>query len=168
MPPSKKIKRQDGSSGPAAFPRNLAASIKRKTTTSARLAKPRSVGGIFSKPHNRDANQHTKNVSASISQPEPDAADSSQSNTLFSMLGRLSLKRRNLPDDNQMMFGGRGRSPSLESNTKPQSLLQSVRSRMSLRNRHEQGSVALGRVFNKPRTFEGPTTLRRTRGAVSL
>ena len=175
MPPLKRTKRLPSSE--AKRPRKLTAAIKRKTTSSAKLARPGTVLGIFSRPQNQpDASEHTKHLPRELSEGD-ELASQPQPRSFLKMFNGLSLKRHGDNQD-QFMSGGKtspANNPFLfveqgqgtqQSPNKRQSFLRSARSRMSLKHREEPTPVLLGRV-SRQKTFQGPMAIHRERAVAS-
>ncbi|KAL9050251.1 MAG: hypothetical protein Q9162_006753 [Coniocarpon cinnabarinum] len=176
LPPLKKLKHEDPT---AKGPKRLASSIKRKTKSSAGLAKPRGVFGIFSKTrHHPDANEHTRQVSDKIAAGCEDKRAPPETRSMFAMFSSLSLKRNSSRQDNLMSGGhvsalgahqdGDEASPAeIALQSKSQTFLQSARSRFSLKNREQTTPMPLIKVFRSNLPHEG-STIRHERGTAGF
>ena len=176
LPPLKRYKAHQDP--PAQPPPNVISSLKRKALGSVKLAGPRAVFGIFSKP--QDDDNETGNIQEGSQAADDSDGFKSSVNTrrsVVSMLSNLSLKR-SMPQSHEDAETSEARHsvsdnplavpPPLASRGtgKSASFLRNARPRFTLRNRHTPSAVPLRGIF-KPKATQATRTLDPTQAPAS-
>ena len=149
-------------------PRSMTESIKRKTMSAAKPSTSHSIFGIFSHPVKTDSSStsYTKGVTESLRSQSQRTIDASQRRPLWTLFNIPTLRRsdNNGSSSPEMSENRDVKSPVL-SKTRSQTVLKTVRSRISFEKTQGSNSI-LTRTAFRPWTFRSTgTSLHRKRTA---